>query len=51
MGSKPDEAWFVRCDRTTMTQADIDAGRTVLLFGFAPAKPAEFVVDRLVIAR
>jgi len=51
MGSKPAEAWFVRCDRTTMTQADLDAGRTVLLYGFAPLKPAEFVVDQLVIAR
>jgi len=43
-GSKPEEAYFVRCDRTTMTQNDIDNGRLVVIVGFAPTRPAEFVV-------
>lgn len=42
------EAFFVRCDATTMTQADIDEGRTVMLVGFAPLQPAEFVILRIV---
>ena len=46
MGTTPDEAYFVRCDRTTMTQDDIDNGRLVCLVGMAPAKPAEFVIFR-----
>jgi phage tail sheath protein FI len=46
-GSKPEEAYFVRCDRTTMTQADIAAGRLVVELGVAPVKPAEFVVLRV----
>ena len=43
-GSRPDEAFFVRCDRSTMTQNDIDNGRLVAFVGFAPVRPAEFVV-------
>jgi hypothetical protein len=43
-GAKPEEAFFVRCDRSTMTQADLDAGRLVCFVGVAPARPAEFVV-------
>lgn len=46
-GAKPEEAWFVRCDTTTMTPADLAAGRLVLQLGFAPLKPAEFVVLRI----
>lgn len=46
-GTKPEEAFFVRCDRTTMTQADLDAGRLVVLVGHAPVRPAEFVVVRI----
>lgn len=46
-GSKPDQAFFVRCDRTTMTQDDIDSGRLVCLVGVAPIRPAEFVVFRI----
>lgn len=42
----PDAAFFVRCDRTTMTQEDIDNGRLVCLVGVAPIRPAEFVVLR-----
>ena len=46
-GSTPKKAFFVRCDRSTMTQADIDAGRLAIHVGFAPLKPAEFVVIQL----
>jgi phage tail sheath protein FI len=47
MGTKPEEAFFVRCDRSTMTQDDIDNGRLVCLIGVAPTKPAEFVIFRI----
>jgi uncharacterized protein len=47
MGLKPDEAFFVRCDRTTMTQNDIDNGRLICLVGVAPLRPAEFVIFRI----
>jgi hypothetical protein len=43
-GSRPRDAYWVRCDRTTMTQADVDAGRVVVQVGFAPARPSEFVI-------
>jgi phage tail sheath protein FI len=46
-GSKADEAFFVRCDRTTMTQDDIDNGRLICVIGIAPVKPAEFVIFRV----
>ncbi len=46
-GSKPEEAYFVRCDRSTMTQNDIDNGRLIVVVGFAPTHPAEFVVIRI----
>jgi len=45
-GVKPEEAFFVKCDRSTMTDADVIAGRANLLVGFAPLKPAEFVIIR-----
>ena len=47
MGAKPDEAYFVRCDRSTMTQSDLDNGRLVCLIGVAPLKPAEFIIFRI----
>lgn len=47
MGTKPEEAFFVKCDRTTMTQDDINNGRLIVLVGVAPVKPAEFVVFRI----
>jgi phage tail sheath protein FI len=47
MGTTPKEAFFVRCDRTTMTQDDIDNGRLIVLIGLAPTKPAEFVIFRI----
>jgi phage tail sheath protein FI len=46
VGTTRDEAFFVQCDRTTMTQDDIDNGRLICLVGMAPAKPAEFVIFR-----
>ena len=46
-GSKPDEAFFVKCDHSTMTQDDIDNGRLICLIGIAPVKPAEFVIFRI----
>jgi uncharacterized protein len=46
--ARPEHAYFVRCDRSTMTQADIDAGRLVVLIGLAVVRPAEFTILRLV---
>ena len=46
-GTKVEEAYFVKCDRTTMTQTDIDNGRLIVLVGIAPVKPAEFVIVRI----
>ncbi len=47
MGTTPDQAYFVRCDRTTMTQNDIDNGRLICEIGVAPVKPAEFIIFRI----
>ena len=47
LGNSPEEAYFVRCDRTTMTQNDLDNGRLICLIGIAPVKPAEFVIFRI----
>jgi phage tail sheath protein FI len=47
LGSKTEEAYFVRCDRSTMTQNDLDNGRLVCLIGVAVIKPAEFVIFRI----
>jgi hypothetical protein len=46
-GTTVEEAFFVKCDRTTMTQTDIDNGRLICLIGVAPVKPAEFVIIRI----
>ncbi len=43
-GQSPKDAYFVQCDSTTTTQADIDRGIVNIVVGFAPLKPAEFVV-------
>jgi phage tail sheath protein FI len=43
LGNKANEAYFVRCDRTTMTQNDIDNGRLICLVGVAALRPAEFI--------
>jgi hypothetical protein len=46
-GSTPRDAYFVKCDKETTTQSDIDRGIVNIHVGFAPLKPAEFVVIRL----
>ena len=46
-GSTPSQAFFVKCDGETTTQADIDLGIVNVLVGFAPLKPAEFVVVKI----
>ena len=46
-GSDVEQAFFVICDRSTMTQADIDNGRLICAVGVAPVKPAEFVIIRI----
>jgi phage tail sheath protein FI len=46
-GEKPQNAYFVRCDRTTMTQNDIDNGVLNVVVGVAPLRPAEFVIIQL----
>lgn len=46
-GTSPNQAFFVRCDRTTMTQNDLDNGRMICLIGVAPLRPAEFVIFRI----
>lgn len=47
MGTKPEESYFVRCDRSTMTQNDLDNGRLICLVGVSPVRPAEFVIFRI----
>ena len=47
-GGKASDAYFVRCGLgDTMTQGDIDRGQVIVLVGFAPLKPAEFVIVRI----
>ena len=46
-GKTPQEAYFVKCDKETTTQTDIDHGIVNILIGFAPLKPAEFVIIRI----
>lgn len=43
-GSSPQQAFFVKCDRESTSQSDIDAGVVNVLVGFAPLKPAEFII-------
>lgn len=47
LGAKPEEAYFVRCDRSTMTQNDLDNGRMICLIGVAASRPAEFAIFRI----
>jgi phage tail sheath protein FI len=47
LGATPDQAYFVKCDASTMTQDDLDNGRLICLIGVAAAKPAEFVIFRI----
>ena len=46
-GASPRDAYLVKCDADTTTQSDIDRGIVNILVGFAPLKPAEFVVLRI----
>lgn len=46
-GATPQDAYLVRCDSSTTTQADIDLGIVNILVGFAPLKPAEFVIIQI----
>lgn len=46
VGATRKEAFFVKCDRTTMTRDDLDNGRLICDIGVAPVKPAEFVIFR-----
>ena len=46
-GSTPKESYFVKCDRETTTQSDIDRGIVNIIAGFAPLKPAEFVILKI----
>ena len=46
-GQREQDAFFIRCDRTTMTQDDIDNGRLICEIGVAAIRPAEFVIFRI----
>jgi phage tail sheath protein FI len=46
-GSSPRDAYFVKCDKETTTQSDINLGIVNVVVGFAPLKPAEFVIIKL----
>jgi phage tail sheath protein FI len=43
-GGTPESAFFVKCDGTTTSQDDIDRGVVNIVVGFAPVKPAEFIL-------
>jgi hypothetical protein len=46
-GATPKDAYFVKCDKETTTQTDINLGVVNIVVGFAPLKPAEFVVIKI----
>jgi uncharacterized protein len=46
-GSTTKEAFYVKCDETTMTQDDLANGRLIVIVGIAPLRPAEFVIIRI----
>ncbi|MFC5201950.1 phage tail sheath family protein [Streptomyces kaempferi] len=46
-GSRPEEAYYVKCDEETNTPESVDLGRVICEIGIAPVKPAEFVIFRL----
>jgi len=46
-GRTPREAYLVKCDKETTTQTDINSGIVNILVGFAPLKPAEFVIIKI----
>ncbi|MGH8721971.1 MAG: phage tail sheath family protein, partial [Burkholderiales bacterium] len=47
LGATAELAFFVRCDRSTMSQFDLDNGRLICEVGIALIKPAEFVIFRI----
>ncbi len=47
LGATPGDAFFVKCDRSTMTQNDLDNGRLICVVGVALVKPAEFLIFRI----
>jgi len=47
LGATEEEAFFVRVDRSTMTDDDINNGRLIVVVGIAPTRPAEFVIFRI----
>ncbi len=48
-GARPAEAYFVRCDQSTMTKQDIEMGRISVLVGVAPLQPAQFEIVRIML--
>ena len=46
-GATPRQAYFVKCDSTTTTPTDMENGILIVEIGFAPVKPAEFVIIRV----
>jgi len=46
-GTTPKDAYFVKCDAETTTQDDVNLGIVNIVVGFAPLKPAEFVVIQI----
>ena len=46
-GKTPRDAYFVKCDKETTTQNDINLGIVNIVVGFAPLKPAEFVIIKI----
>jgi phage tail sheath protein FI len=46
-GTSPKDAYLVKCDKETTTQNDINLGIVNILVGFAPLKPAEFVIIKI----
>ncbi len=48
VGSTPEEAFFVKCDEETHTVQDMEEGKVIILVGFAPLKPAEFIILKII---
>ena len=47
LGAKPEDAFYVKCDRSTMSLQDLADGRLIVEIGIAPTRPAEFVIFRI----
>jgi phage tail sheath protein FI len=46
-GTTPREAYFVKCDNETNTHQDINLGVVNIIVGFAPLRPAEFIIIKI----